>query len=71
MIKIKKLLSRIIDENIIIVTAGGKNNLILFQGKLSFGLHKKLINSNLKWLKLDVAHVAPDGNKLRVSVKKL
>lgn len=69
MIKIKKLLSRIIDENIIIVTAGGKNNLILLQGKLSSGFYKKLINTNPKWLKFEVTHITPRDNKLCVEVK--
>ena len=71
MMKVKKMLSRIINENVIIVTAGKKPNWILFQGKLSCGCYQKLINSNLRWLKLDVVHVAPGGNKLQVSVKKL
>lgn len=71
MIKIKKLLSTVIDENIIIVTVGEKPNHILFHGALSHDEYKRLMNDNLRWMKLKVMHISPDGNTLRVSVKKI
>lgn len=71
MIKIKKLLSTVIGENIIIVTTGEKPNHILFHGALSHDEYKRLMNDNLRWMKLKVVHIAPDGNILRISVKKI
>lgn len=71
MIKIKKLLSTVIDENIIIVTVGEKPNHLLFHGKLSYAEYERLMNDNPKWIKLEVVHIAPDENTLRVSIKKI
>lgn len=70
MTRIRSLLSTVIDENIIIVTVGKKPNYILFDGALSHDEYKRLMNDNPRWMKLKVVHIAPDGNILRVSVKK-
>lgn len=70
MTRISHLLSKVIDENIIIVTVGEKPNHLLFHGVLSHDEYKRLMNDNPRWMKLKVVHIAPDGNILRVSVKK-
>lgn len=69
--KIRSLLSTVIDENIIMVTVGEKPNHILFHGALSHDEYKRLMNDNPRWMKLKVVHIAPDGNTLRVSLKKI
>lgn len=71
MTKIKKLLSTIIDENVIIVTAGKKPNWILFHGKLSRAEYKQLMDDNPRWIKLEITHIASDGITLRILVKKI
>lgn len=60
MIKIKKLLSTVIDENIIIVTTGEKPNHILFHGATGKG-RKKI---QVRWLAPIIVNA--DGEKKNI-----
>lgn len=70
MIKLKKLLSTIINENVIILKVGEKPYWILFSGILSWDDYKQWININPKWLKFEVTHITLHDNTLCVEVKE-
>ncbi len=69
MLTVKKLLSTVVGENVLILKVGKKPYWILFNDVLSWDDYKLFVNCNPKWIKFEVTHVMPRDNVLRIEVK--